>query len=292
MIQTATTERPACQAIPKAPARKRKTLLPKRPRGAKRGRKAGTGANGAEPVRQAELLQIAADLFAERSYNATTVRDIADEAGILSGSLYHHFDSKESMIDTILSSFIDQTLARYETVLAEGKGPKETFEGLVRASLDSMVDSRSAILIYQNEARYLAAQPRFAYLRDAHRKFERIWTTVLEQGIASGEFRQDIDTKLVYRLVRDTVWTAPRWYRPGGSLKSERIIEQYVPCWSTASPGISGCVVTAVCVAHGAGVVAGEASRRRPRRCARGRRGAGRRRSPSRRAGPSGPRPG
>ena len=181
-----------------------------------------------EAVRQAELLAIAAELFADRGYVATTVRDIADEAGILSGSLYHHFDSKESMIDEILSTFIDQTLTSYESVIAEAKGPKETFEGLVRTSLESMVDSRSAILIYQNEARFLAAEPRFSYLTAAHRKFEKIWTDVLKKGVKSGEFRDSIDPKLVYRLVRDTVWTAPRWYRPGGSLKPERIIEQYL----------------------------------------------------------------
>lgn len=181
-----------------------------------------------EAVRQAELLAIAADLFADRGYVATTVRDIADEAGILSGSLYHHFDSKESMIDEILSTFIGQTLASYESVIAEGKGPKETFEGLVRTSLESMVESRSAILIYQNEARFLAAQPRFSYLTGAHRKFEKIWTDVLKKGVKSGEFRDSIDPKLVYRLVRDTVWTAPRWYRPGGSLKPEKIIAQYM----------------------------------------------------------------
>jgi AcrR family transcriptional regulator len=179
-------------------------------------------------VRQAELLAIAADLFADRGYVATTVRDIADEAGILSGSLYHHFDSKESMIDEILSTFIDQTLSSYEAVIAEGEGPKETFEGLVRTSLESMVDSRSEILIYQNEARFLAAEPRFKYLPEAHRKFEKIWTGVLNKGIKSGEFRDSIDSRLVYRLVRDTVWTAPRWYRPGGSLKPDRIIEQYL----------------------------------------------------------------
>jgi AcrR family transcriptional regulator len=181
-----------------------------------------------EAVRQAELLAIAADLFADRGYVATTVRDIADEAGILSGSLYHHFDSKESMIDEILSTFIDQTLASYESVIAEGKGPKETFEGLVRTSLESMVESRSAILIYQNEARFLAAQPRFSYLTGAHRKFEKIWTDVLKKGVKSGEFRDSIDPKLVYRLVRDTVWTAPRWFRPGGSLKPDKIIAQYL----------------------------------------------------------------
>ena len=195
-------------------------------------RRAGNGGEArprrGEAVRQAELLAIAADLFADRGYVATTVRDIADEAGILSGSLYHHFDSKESMIDEILSTFIDQTLASYESVIAEGKGPKDTFEGLVRTSLESMVDSRAAILIYQNEARFLAAQPRFSYLSAAHRKFEKIWTDVLKKGVKSGEFRDSIDPKLVYRLVRDTVWTAPRWYRPGGSLKPERIIDQYL----------------------------------------------------------------
>jgi AcrR family transcriptional regulator len=185
------------------------------------------GAAGSGQVRRNEVLALAADLFAERGYNATTVRDIADEAGILSGSLYHHFDSKESMIDAILSGFVEQMLDRYEAVLSEGASPAETFEGLVRASLEAMGDSRSAILIYQSEAGFLTAQPRFYYLRDAHRRFERIWTGVLEDGIAAGEFRGSIDPKLVYRLVLDTVWAAPRWYRPGGSVKPERIAEQY-----------------------------------------------------------------
>jgi AcrR family transcriptional regulator len=53
--------------------------------------------------RREELLAIAAELFAQRGFKNTTVRDIADAAGILSGSLYHHFDSKESMVDEILS---------------------------------------------------------------------------------------------------------------------------------------------------------------------------------------------
>jgi AcrR family transcriptional regulator len=183
---------------------------------------------GGELVRRQELLKIAADLFADRGYVATTVRDIADEAGILSGSLYHHFDSKESMIDAILSAFIAETLSSYEAVVAEGKGPTETFKGLVRASLRNMVLNRSAILIYQNEARFLVSQARFSYLGDAQGKFERIWTEVLKSGVESGEFRESIDPKLVYRLVRDTIWAAPRWYSPGGSPKPEQITEQYL----------------------------------------------------------------
>ncbi|HEX4732601.1 MAG TPA: TetR/AcrR family transcriptional regulator [Solirubrobacterales bacterium] len=180
------------------------------------------------PVSQEDLLGVAADLFADRGYAATTVRDIAEAAGILSGSLYHHIDSKESILDAILSRFIARSLAAYEAVIAEGKEPKETFEELVRTSLESMVEGRAAILVYQNEARLLAARPRFSYLAEAQRKFEEIWTAVLEEGVKSGEFRASIDPKLVYRLVRDAVWTAPRWYRPGGSLKPDRIIAQYL----------------------------------------------------------------
>lgn len=179
-------------------------------------------------VSQEDLLTVAADLFADRGYRATTVRDIAEGAGILSGSLYHHFDSKEAIVDAILSRFIARSLVAYEAVIAEGKGPTETFEGLVRTSLESMVDWRAAIVIYQNEGRLLACGPRFAYLISAQSKFEAIWTDVLRKGVESGEFRDSIDPSLVYRLVRDTVWTAPRWYRPGGSLSPEPIIEQYV----------------------------------------------------------------
>jgi AcrR family transcriptional regulator len=186
------------------------------------------GASPANGVRQEEVLAAAAELFAEHGYISTTVRDIADAAGILSGSLYHHFDSKESMLDAILRDFIERTLASYAAVLERGRGPRETFEALLRDSLESMVDHRAAILIYQNEARFLLGQERFAYLGDAHLKFERIWTGVLRDGVVSGEFRAGLDPVLVYRLVRDTIWTAPRWYRPGGPLRPEQIIEQYL----------------------------------------------------------------
>ena len=59
------------------------------------------------------MVQLAGELFAQKGYRATTVREIADAAGILSGSLYHHFDSKESIGDEILSGFINQVLTNY-----------------------------------------------------------------------------------------------------------------------------------------------------------------------------------
>ncbi len=47
-------------------------------------------------------------------------------------------------------------------------------------------------------------------------------------GVDDGEFRPDLDVELVYRFMRDTVWVAVRWYRPGGAMTVEAIADQYL----------------------------------------------------------------
>ncbi|WLQ33255.1 TetR/AcrR family transcriptional regulator [Streptomyces castrisilvae] len=180
------------------------------------------------PERRAELLATAAEVFAAQGYNATTVRRIADAAGMLAGSLYYHFDSKESMVDEILSTFLNELWEGYDVVLEAGLGPRETIEALVTESFREIDRHRDVVAIYQKEARHLAAQPRFQYLDDSQRKFEKAWLGTLERGVADGTFRADLDIRLTYRFVRDTVWVAASWYRPGGRHSPEEIARQYL----------------------------------------------------------------
>ncbi|MEU9316439.1 TetR/AcrR family transcriptional regulator [Streptomyces sp. NPDC048295] len=180
------------------------------------------------PERRSELLATAAEVFAAQGYNATTVRKIADAAGMLAGSLYYHFDSKESMIDEILSTFLTELWEGYDTVLAAGLAPRQTIEALVTESFREIDRHRAAVAIYQKEARQLAAQPRFQYLVDSQQKFEKAWLGTLERGVADHSFRADLDIRLTYRFVRDTVWVAASWYRPGGLHSPEEIARQYL----------------------------------------------------------------
>lgn len=182
----------------------------------------------ARSERRAELLALAADMFADGGYRSTTVRDIAERANILSGSLYHHFDSKESMVDEILRGFLEDVLTTYRSVLDTIADPREQFEELVRASFACVDRHRSAIAIFQNDGKLLAQLPAFSYLRDVSREFEDVWTGVLARGVESGAFRESIDQRLVYRFLRDTIWVAARWYRPGGSMTPEWISGQYL----------------------------------------------------------------
>ncbi|MEV5956559.1 TetR/AcrR family transcriptional regulator [Streptomyces sp. NPDC051987] len=180
------------------------------------------------PDRRGQLLATAAEVFAAQGYRATTVRGIADAAGMLAGSLYYHFDSKESMIDEILATFLDDLWSRYDGVLAAGLGPRETIEALVTESFREIDRHHAAVAIYQKESRHLQAQPRFAYLADSQAKFEQAWLGTLERGVADRVFRADLDARLTYRFLRDTVWVAASWYRPGGQHSPEEIARQYL----------------------------------------------------------------
>ncbi|WP_440713378.1 TetR/AcrR family transcriptional regulator [Gordonia sp. FQ] len=178
--------------------------------------------------RRDELLGIAGELFAERGLRSTTVRDIADAAGILSGSLYHHFDSKESMVDELLRGFLDGLFARYREIADAGLGAADTLRQLVIASFESIDAQHTAVAIYQNEARHLAGEERFAYIGERNVEFRELWESVLRRGVDDVEFRPDLDVDLVYRFLRDTVWIAVRWYRPGGPKSVDQIADQYL----------------------------------------------------------------
>jgi AcrR family transcriptional regulator len=183
---------------------------------------------GAGSGRRAELLALAADMFAERGFVSTTVRDIADAAGILSGSLYHHFDSKESMVDEILRDFLGELWGRYQEIMAAELDPRATVEAMVVASFECIDRRHAEVAIFQNESKHLSQFERFGYLADRNAEFRKLWIGLLEDGIRAGVFRAGLDVELVYRFIRDTVWVAVRWYRPGGALSARTVAEQYL----------------------------------------------------------------
>jgi AcrR family transcriptional regulator len=170
------------------------------------------------------MVSIAAELFAEKGYRATTVREIADAAGILSGSLYHHFDSKESIGDEILSGFINEVLANYRAALDSAPDPSAVLEQIVRSTSRTMSQHRAALTMLQNDWSYLAAQPRFAYLPRALREIERIWVGQLELGKQAGLFRPDLDAKLTYRLLQDVLWVPAQRRRIRG-YRTDQVVE-------------------------------------------------------------------
>jgi AcrR family transcriptional regulator len=186
-----------------------------------------TGDGSSRPDRRAHLVVLAGELFAQKGYRATTVREIADAAGILSGSLYHHFDSKESIGDEILSNFINEVLADYRAAVASAGQPRAVLEQVVRSTSQTLSRHRAALALLQSDYSYFSTQPRFAYLPRALREIERIWVTQLELGKESGAFRADLNAKLTYRLLRDVLWIPAQWRRTGG-FTTDQVVDGFL----------------------------------------------------------------
>ncbi|NHF62145.1 TetR/AcrR family transcriptional regulator [Microcella pacifica] len=178
--------------------------------------------------RRDELLAIAARLIATRGFSATTVRDVADEAGILSGSLYHHFSSKEAILAELLKRFMTTLLDRFEKIAAETDSPREALDLLVDQAFRTIESEPDAVGIYQNESSFLATQQGFEFVSEHSARIEQIWMTAIRDGQASGDFRASVDPAITYRFIRDSVWATGRWFRPGGRHTAESLSAHYL----------------------------------------------------------------
>jgi TetR/AcrR family transcriptional regulator, cholesterol catabolism regulator len=185
------------------------------------------GANGMRSQRRSDVLRLAGELFAQKGFRATTVREIADAAGILSGSLYHHFKSKESIGDEILAGFLNDVLADYRRAVAAAAGPRDAIERIVRTSSHTLEHHQAALTMLQNDWNYFSTQPRFAYLKKDLREIERIWIDQLERGVEAGVFREDLDIKITFRLLRDILWLPMSTLQAGG-VGTDRVVDAFL----------------------------------------------------------------
>jgi AcrR family transcriptional regulator len=177
--------------------------------------------------RREVILREAAELFARQGVAATTVREIADAAGILSGSLYHHFASKDDIVDAVLSTFLSELRTRYDEVLSSGGDAADRLRGLVAASLATVASHPRATEIYQNDAHRLSAGNGYSYVEESAKAVRAAWVGLLEEGRATGAFRSDVPLKVMYPLLRDGLWLTARWFRPTKAYGHEQLAADY-----------------------------------------------------------------
>lgn len=179
--------------------------------------------------RRREILKVAEEMFAQRGIKATTVRQIGSKAGILSGSLYHHFGSKLDIVDAILAEFHDHLLAGNREVVEAEADPVERLRKLTRFAFSLIVDYPAAVLMVQNESNYLSEQERFSYLATEDRIVAGLWIDTMNEGIKQGVIRPDVDVRMCYRVVRDVVAGSIRWFKPSkGKKKIEDVADEVI----------------------------------------------------------------
>ena len=162
--------------------------------------------------RRDEILTIAAQQFAERGVASTTVRDIGSAAGILSGSLYHHFESKEQMVAELLLPVMHRQVDRYRAIVGSDSAAAGTLRELIKTAVAEAAQTPSETRMIRNDAQTLSATPALRPVAHLLVEAAKLWSSVVERGVASGEFRDDVDARLVVAAMFDAVLSTTRWF--------------------------------------------------------------------------------
>ncbi|PSF06052.1 TetR family transcriptional regulator [Marinobacter fuscus] len=158
------------------------------------------------------LLHEAARLFREKGYERTTVRDLAAAVGIQSGSLFHHFRSKEDILKAVMVETIRLNTALMRAAAEQCATPLDKLRALVRAELESIngqTGEAMAVLVYEWRSLSQAAQTEVLELRDI---YEALWLSVLQQLAAQGQLTAD--PFITRRMLTGALSWTVTWYRP------------------------------------------------------------------------------
>jgi TetR/AcrR family transcriptional regulator, cholesterol catabolism regulator len=177
-------------------------------------------------ARRQQILDTAAAVFAEKGILAATVRDISERAGILSGSLYHHFASKEEMIVEILAPVIRAQVEEFDHIVSQLDDPTEILRRVIAVEIaQSASNPRVARILRQDEQhiRELSGLDEVARHRRAIRS--RV-ETVITNGVKAGQFRSDCDPGIAAIVLFDAVLGAYRHLKPLGKSSTEEVTLQ------------------------------------------------------------------
>jgi TetR/AcrR family transcriptional regulator, cholesterol catabolism regulator len=173
---------------------------------------------------RADVVATAGRMFAEKGYHGTSMRDLGKELGLLGSSLYSHIDSKEDLLVEVVDEgarlFLDSAHRAMEVDGTAG----ERLEALIAGHVDVVLEHQDVVRTYLNEARMLDEDHRSRVVesRDA---YEKMFRSVIGDGVDSGEFRADVDSKIAAIFILSILNALERWYRPDGDLDRDRIVE-------------------------------------------------------------------
>lgn len=170
------------------------------------------------------LLAAAAKLFREKGYAGTTVRDIAGALGILSGSLFHHFRSKEDILFAVMESVIAAMLNDLEAALAAAPSPRARVRALISvelAYLHGPASDATAVLFHDWRALTPVRQEPLLQGRNA---YFALWHKTLADARAAA--LTTLEPEVLRQFLHGALAWTSYWYRPDGGLTTDALTDR------------------------------------------------------------------
>lgn len=163
----------------------------------------------------------AVKLFADKGFHGTGIRDLAQEAGISSASLYHYMGTKEELLATIMRECLERLLLAARRATDGVADPRRRLVSLVALHVLTHARRPAETRVVDNEVHALSAatRQRIVALRD---EYEQLWATTIDDGSRTAAFSTEEPTVTRLALLEMCSGVA-RWYSPQGALDLDRL---------------------------------------------------------------------
>jgi len=179
--------------------------------------------------RYAEIIREAAQLFRERGYAGTTVRDLAKAVGVTSGNLFHHFGTKEAILLCVVEQGIGQAIDLIERKRSTKRNPRSRMAAMIGAHLEALLEGSpetKSIMFYEWWSLSEAGRTAIMDMRD---RYEAMWDAAIAelQGKTSKPERRRVKRLLLFGAMN---WTT-QWYRSGGSMSVDDLTKELMDAY-------------------------------------------------------------
>ncbi|MCW2606875.1 MAG: TetR/AcrR family transcriptional regulator [Frankiales bacterium] len=172
-----------------------------------------------------ELLEVVASEFLERGYDATSMEDLSRATGRTKSSIYHHVSGKEELLRLAVARAVDALFAVLDEESAQQGRAVERLEHVVRGSARVLAAELPYVTLLLRVRGNTEAE-RWALGR--RREFDRRLALLVRAAIEEGDVRDDLDPRLVTRLLFGMVNSLVEWFRPGGAHGQQQVEDALV----------------------------------------------------------------
>lgn len=172
-----------------------------------------------------DIIQAAAQIFRQKGYHAASMQDIADAVHLQKASLYHHVDSKQEILLTILDTALDLLIDDLHMVVESNLEPDQKLRQAMRVYIGRLTENADLAAVLLFEYRNLEPELRARHVQRRDR-YESLWRQLIKEGMASGYFRATDEALATFALMGVQNWMMT-WYREEGRLSAESLADLF-----------------------------------------------------------------
>lgn len=164
-------------------------------------------------VRKADLLEAALSIFSDKGYDGATLQDIADRIGILKGSLYYYYQSKEDILYDVLKMVHDEHLANVRMLMQKPGTPMRKLHALLAGHAAFVCANLERATVFVHEMNRLPLE-RQVVIHGSDPPYQRVFRRAIAEAQKSGEVAPELNAKLAALWILGSLNWLHRWYRP------------------------------------------------------------------------------